>query len=60
MNSDFDIHEEQYVAGNKEKDFENALRPLHFEDFSGQRLLPTSWGWDSRLPPDLCSTSQAT
>ena len=39
MNSDFDIHEEQYVAGNKEKDFENALRPLHFEDFSGQTKI---------------------
>ena len=39
MNTDFDIHEEQYVAGGKEKDFENALRPLHFQDFSGQTKI---------------------
>lgn len=39
MNTDFDIHEEQYVAGSKEKDFENALRPLHFQDFSGQTKI---------------------
>ena len=30
---DFDIRQE---GRNKEKDFENALRPLRFEDFSGQ------------------------
>ena len=39
MNADFDIHEEQYVAGSKEKDFENALRPLRFQDFSGQTKI---------------------
>ena len=39
MNTDFDIHEEQYVAGSKEKDFENALRPLRFQDFSGQTKI---------------------
>ena len=39
MNTDFDIHEEQYVAGSKEKDFENALRPLRFHDFSGQTKI---------------------
>ena len=33
MTEDFDIREER---GKKDKDFENALRPLHFEDFSGQ------------------------
>ncbi len=33
--NEFDIHEEQFVSA-KEKDFENALRPLAFEDFSGQ------------------------
>ena len=31
----FDIREERYMSS-KEKDFENALRPLHFGDFSGQ------------------------
>ncbi len=33
--NEFDIHEEQYVSA-KERDFENALRPLAFEDFNGQ------------------------
>ena len=34
MNEDFDIRDEQLSQG--EKDFENALRPLKFNDFSGQ------------------------
>ncbi len=34
--SDFDIREEGRL---KEKDFENALRPLRFEDFSGQQKV---------------------
>ncbi len=33
MNSEFDIRRERTTA---EKDFENALRPLSFSDFSGQ------------------------
>ena len=33
MSEYFDIREQQQ---SKEKDFENALRPLRFEDFSGQ------------------------
>ena len=33
---DFDIREEGRL---KEKDFENALRPLRFEDFSGQQKV---------------------
>lgn len=32
---DFDIRNQQPVT-NRERDFENALRPLNFEDFSGQ------------------------
>lgn len=32
---DFDIRNQQLASG-KERDFENALRPLNFEDFSGQ------------------------
>jgi len=37
MNEDFDIHEERFSSpGNAEKEFENALRPLAFSDFSGQ------------------------
>ena len=32
----FDIREEGRM---KEKDFENALRPLRFEDFSGQQKV---------------------
>jgi holliday junction DNA helicase RuvB len=39
MKEEFDIHEEQYVGSSKEKDFENALRPLHFSDFSGQAKI---------------------
>lgn len=34
MEEDFDIREQQYAS--KERDFENALRPLRFSDFSGQ------------------------
>ena len=37
MNQDFDIHEERYSS--QEKDFENALRPLSFSDFSGQKNI---------------------
>ncbi len=40
MTEAFDIREEQYVAASsKEKDFENALRPLRFADFSGQQKI---------------------
>ena len=35
MTDDFDIREEQKL-NSAEKDFENALRPLKFDDFSGQ------------------------
>ena len=31
---DFNIRDHQLTS--KERDFENALRPLNFEDFSGQ------------------------
>lgn len=37
MEEDFDIREEQTRKG--EKDFENALRPLRFGDFSGQQKV---------------------
>jgi len=37
MADDFDIREERYGGG--EKDFENALRPLSFRDFSGQQKI---------------------
>ena len=37
MDEDFDIREERYGGG--EKDFENALRPLSFRDFSGQQKI---------------------
>ena len=37
MQEDFDIRREQY--GGTEKDFENALRPLRFGDFSGQEKV---------------------
>ena len=37
MEEDFDIRQEQAAKG--EKDFENALRPLRFGDFSGQQKI---------------------
>ena len=37
MNEDFDIRQEQVSAS--ERDFENALRPLNFRDFSGQQKV---------------------
>ena len=37
MEEDFDIRQEQAMKG--EKDFENALRPLKFGDFSGQQKV---------------------
>ena len=39
MNDSFDIREERYAGGSAEKDFENALRPLSFSDFSGQQKV---------------------
>ena len=39
MNDNFDIREERFAGGNAEKDFENALRPLSFRDFSGQKKV---------------------
>ena len=37
MAEDFDIRREK--ASGAEKDFENALRPLQFSDFSGQKKV---------------------
>ena len=37
MDEDFDIREERFSQG--EKDFENALRPLTFSDFCGQKKV---------------------
>ena len=37
IDEDFDIREERFSQG--EKDFENALRPLSFRDFSGQKKI---------------------
>ena len=37
IDEDFDIREERFSQG--EKDFENALRPLAFRDFSGQKKV---------------------
>ena len=37
MTDDFDIHDERLSAS--EKDFEKALRPLQFKDFSGQQSV---------------------
>lgn len=36
MQEEFDIHQNNYPG---EKDFENALRPLSFDDFSGQNKV---------------------
>lgn len=35
----FDIRAEQHSPSPSERDFENALRPLHFDDFSGQQKV---------------------
>jgi Holliday junction DNA helicase RuvB len=35
----FDIREERFANSSGEKDFENALRPLRFGDFSGQQKI---------------------
>ena len=37
MEENFDIRRQQF--GGKDKDYENALRPLRFEDFSGQEKV---------------------
>ncbi len=39
MDEDFDIREERFASSSGEKDFENALRPLRFGDFSGQQKI---------------------
>ena len=39
---DFDIREQQQMT--KEREFENALRPLSFEDFSGQEKVVDNLG----------------
>jgi Holliday junction DNA helicase RuvB len=39
MQDSFDIREERFANSNAEKDFENALRPLSFRDFSGQKKV---------------------
>lgn len=38
-NDTFDIRAEQTKPASSERDFENALRPLQFDDFSGQRKV---------------------
>ena len=38
---DFDIREQQLSSS--EKEFENALRPLAFNDFSGQQQVVENW-----------------
>ena len=42
MNDDFDIREEH--IGKDEKEFENALRPLRFNDFNGQQNVVENLG----------------
>ena len=37
MDDNFDIRQEEYSSA--EKEFENALRPLQFADFSGQQKV---------------------
>lgn len=37
MAEDFDIRDEH--VSKEERDFENALRPLHFDDFNGQKTI---------------------
>ncbi len=42
MNDNFDIRDEQLSSA--EKDFENALRPLRFDDFNGQQKVVENLG----------------
>ena len=72
MDEDFDIRQEQLSSS--EKEFENALRPLAFHDFSGQQQVVENLevfveaakyrgeplDHASRLPAVPCSTSPAT
>ena len=37
MSDEFDIHGDKVTK--EERDFENALRPLRFDDFNGQRKV---------------------
>lgn len=47
---DFDIRNQQPVTS-RERDFENALRPLNFEDFSGQdKVVDNLRIFDETLP----------
>ncbi len=39
MDGSFDIRKERNAGSSTEKDFENALRPLSFKDFSGQQKI---------------------
>jgi Holliday junction DNA helicase RuvB len=39
MEDTFDIRSEQHTISNAEKDFERALRPLSFSDFTGQNQV---------------------
>jgi Holliday junction DNA helicase RuvB len=39
MEDTFDIRSEQHTISNAEKDFERALRPLSFSDFTGQKQV---------------------
>ena len=39
MEDTFDIRAEQRSVGNSEKEFEKALRPLNFSDFTGQQQV---------------------
>ena len=36
MEENFDFHEHKNIQDNEQREFENALRPLSFSDFSGQ------------------------
>ena len=37
MEEDFNFHENKNLQDNEQREFENALRPLSFSGFSGQR-----------------------
>ena len=48
MSEDFDIREE--TLSNAERDFENALRPLKFSDFNGQKKVVENLESHSTIP----------
>ena len=64
MDDDFDIREQQH-NNDSEREFEKALRPLQFSDFSGQekivenlRIFVTAAKMRNESPEHFCTFSK--